>query len=298
MTSRSLFDALELMNERPAPFSEMAIPELWTDPHISEQMLRYHLDDGASGASRSSQFADRSVQWLSERFALGPGAHVVDLGCGPGQYTLRVARTGAAVVGVDVSERSIAHATSEAERQGLAATHTVADYLEWRPGERFDLALMIYNDYGAMSAEQRRRLLARVVELLASDGALVLDVASLSGMSEVEEVATYAPRMMNGFWSSAPYHGFLHTFIYPGERASVDRYDIIERERTRTFWTWTQYFDPEALTSELAAGGLEVTQLLGDVAGAPYDPAGPEFAVVARPVVSGHPPQAPMISRP
>jgi SAM-dependent methyltransferase len=278
-----MFDELERMNERPAPFSEMGIPELWTDSHISEQMLRYHLDDEASGASRSSDFADRSVAWMTGAFDLGPERRVVDLGCGPGQYTLRLARTGAHVTGVDVSARSVAHAATAAERDGLNVTHVVADYLEWEPDERFDLALMIFNDYGAMSPEQRRRLLACVRDLLAPGGALLFDVASLTALAEVEEVATYAPQLMNGFWAPAPYHGFMHTFAYPDERASVDRYDIVERERTRTFWTWTQYFDAESITSELADARFDAAELLGDVAGAPYDPDALEFAVVAKP---------------
>jgi SAM-dependent methyltransferase len=284
VTSGSIFAELERMNERPAPFSVMGIPELWADPHISEQMLRYHLDDAATGASRSSEFADRSVAWMTEAFDLGPGRKVVDLGCGPGQYTLRLARAGAHVTGVDVSPRSIAHAAAAAVRDGLDATHLVADYLEWEPDEQFDLALMIFNDYGAMSPEQRRRLLARVRDLLVPGGAFLFDVASLAALAEVEEVATYAPQLMNGFWAPAPYHGFMHTFAYPEERASVDRYDIVESDRTRTFWTWTQYFDPETLGAELAAGGFEIERLLGDVAGAPYDPGALEFAAVSRPV--------------
>lgn len=282
MRGRLLFEELQRINGRPEPFSVMTIPELWTDPHISERMLRYHLDDEASGASRPSGFADRAVSWMSETFGLGPGARIVDLGCGPGQYTLRLARTGADVTGVDVSERSIAHATASADRAGLDIRHLVADYLEWEPDERFDLALMIYNDYGAMSPEQRHRLLQRLEGLLEPGGAFVFDVASIAGMAEVEEVATYAPQMMNGFWAPAPYHGFLNTFVYAEERASVDRYEIVERDRTRTFWTWTQYFDPESLGAELTSAGFERSQVLGDVAGAPYDPAAPEFAVIAR----------------
>src|SRR5699024_3803164 len=114
-----------------------------------------------------------------------------------------------------------------------------------------------------------RWLLARVRYLLAPDGAFVFDVASLAAMADLEEVATYAPQLMNGFWASAPYYGFMNTFVYPDERVSLDRYEIVERHRTRTFWTWTQYFDPEALSAELADAGWQVAEVLGDVVGAP-----------------------------
>jgi SAM-dependent methyltransferase len=87
-----MFEELERINRRPEPFATMTIRELWTDPHISERMLRYHLDDAAEGASRPAAFVDRSVAWIAEAFALGAGSRVLDLGCGPGQYTTRLAR--------------------------------------------------------------------------------------------------------------------------------------------------------------------------------------------------------------
>lgn len=277
-----MFSDLERINRRPGPFATMTIRELWTDPHISEQLLRYHLDDDADGASRSSEFVERSVAWITRTFRLGAGSPVLDLGCGPGQYTNLVARTGAAVTGVDFSSRSIEHARAVAQRDGLEVAHHVADYLEWESSERFDLALMIYGDYGAMSPEQRRRLLARLADLLAPDGAFLFDVASVAGLADVEETSAYAPRMMNGFWSAEPYYGFLNTFVYPDARASLDRYEIVERDRSRTFWTWTQYFDVGSLGAELAEAGFSLADVHGDVTGAPFDAAGHEFAAVAR----------------
>lgn len=278
-----LFAELERINRRPAPYEGLDIEGLWTDAHISEQMLRYHLDPSVDAASRSPEAIDRSVAWLARTFELGPGRRVVDLGCGPGLYAGRLARIGAAVTGVDFSARSIQHARETAEREGLSASYAVADYLEWEPGDRFDLALMIYCDYGAMGPDQRRRLLERVRALLAPEGAFVLDVDSMAAFADREEAVAYAPRLMDGFWSAQPYYGFLNTFVYPAERASVDRYVIVEADRTRTFATWVTYFDPERLETELAEAGFRIDQLLGDVAGAPYDPAAHEFAVVARP---------------
>ena len=279
-----MFAELERINRRPATFSCRTIRELWTDPHISEQMLRYHLDASVDAASRSAEFMDRSVEWISLTFSLGDGTRVVDLGCGPGLYANPLGRTGAAVTGVDFSPRSIAYARAAADRAGLSVRYETADYLSWRPDERFDLALMIYCDYGAMAPQQRRQLLGRVRDLLRPGGAFLFDVSSLAALASLEETAAYAPRLMDGFWSPNEYFGFLNTFTYPDERASVDRYEIVEADRTRTFCNWVQYYDPESLAAELSESGMIVAELAGDVAGAPYDPSAHEFAVVARPI--------------
>jgi SAM-dependent methyltransferase len=281
-----MFAELEGINRRPEPFSCLTIQELWADPHISEQMLRYHLDPSVDAASRSADFTDRSVAWISARFGIGPGRRVVDLGCGPGLYTGRLARTGAAVTGVDFSPRSIAYAREDAVRAGLPVSFVLADYLAWTPDDRFELALMIYCDYGAMAPPQRRRLLDRLRRILEPGGAFLFDVSSLAALADLEESVAYAPNLMDGFWSSQPYYGFLNTFTYADARASVDRYQIVEPGRTRTFCNWVQYFDPEGLASELGDAGFSVLEVLGDVAGAPYDPGSHEFAVVASPIVS------------
>jgi hypothetical protein len=43
-----------------------------------------------------------------------------------------------------------------------------------------------------------------------------------------------------------------------------------------------QHFDVRSLSAEVAASGLMRLRVLGDVAGAPYDPSAREFAVIAR----------------
>ncbi len=56
----------------------------------------------------------------SHEHVLGRAAsQVLDLGCGPGFYTSRLARLGHACVGVDFSPASVLHARSEAEKAAL-----------------------------------------------------------------------------------------------------------------------------------------------------------------------------------
>jgi arsenite methyltransferase len=60
---------------------------------------------------------------LVEALAVGPGDTVADIGCGPGESLLQVARaTGARVIGVDLSSESIAAARNSAKRAGMEAS--------------------------------------------------------------------------------------------------------------------------------------------------------------------------------
>lgn len=89
---------------------------------------------------------------------------------------------------------------------------------------------------------------------------------------------------IDGFWSPNSYYGFLNVIKYQREKVVLDKYTIIEADRTRTVYNWLQYFSPEALEREFVESGLTVEGFYGDVAGSPFDPEADEYAVVAKKV--------------
>lgn len=97
----------------------------------------YIIRGGDAGARRLHVLARAMLpgtRALLERVGLGPGAEVLDLGCGSGEVTVEIARRvgpGGRVVGVDMDERVLEHARSTAaEREGP---------IEWRVGRAEDL---------------------------------------------------------------------------------------------------------------------------------------------------------------
>lgn len=278
-----MYDELAEFITPPPPFSLGTAADLWTDPHVAEQMLRYHLDPEVDLASRNRHFIDRSTAWLVDSFALGDDHSVLDLGCGPGLYTTRLARTGARVYGIDLSSPAIEAARAAATDQGVAADHVVGNYLDGLPGGQHDLITLIMCDYCVLGPEERAQLLGRVSRALAPDGAFVFDVYSRAFHESVEAGTWFAPQLMDGFWSPAPYFGFKVTHVYPDELVTLDRYLIVEETRTRLVQNWLQQFTPTTLHAELHTAGFHVDQLIGNLAGDPYQADAPEFAVVARP---------------
>ena len=61
----------------------------------------------------------------------------------------------------------------------------------------------------------------------------------------------------------------------------LDKYTIIEFERTRQVYNWLQYFAPEDLDREFREAGFSVKGFYSDVAGSPYDRKSIEFTVIA-----------------
>lgn len=279
-----MYALLREQNTRPTPFSTYTADELWTDPHLAQQMLAFHLDPDRDLASRNHAFIRRSVRWLAERFELDRGRRVLDLGCGPGLYSNALAALGASVTGVDFSLNSLAHARSVADSRGLHVDYRHGNYLDVDLDGSFDLVLLVFGDLCPLSPDQRRSLLHRVKGWLAPAGRFVFDVSTSAFFDRLHEFASYEAAPEGGFWSPEPHFVFTNRFKYPDEMVYLDRYLVVEAGRQRELFNWIQCYNPPRLSAELQGTGWAVEATLGSLAGDPLDLDADFFGVVARPV--------------
>lgn len=277
-----MFDQLEQIYHRPKPFEFYTAKELWTDAHTAQQMLKYHLNPEVDLSSRKLEFIERSVNWIVEYFGIERESRIADFGCGPGLYANRLAAHCGNVTGIDFSASSIAHAKQRAQLEGLSVRYVTADYLEFETGQKFDLIIMIMCDFCALSPEQRIHMLGKFHSMLKEGGQLLFDVYSLQAFDERLEAAGFSRNLLDGFWAAEDYYGFLNTFKYEEEKVILDKYTIIESQRTRTVYNWLQYFSPAELLETIRIAGFSEKTLFSDVAGSPFDEASHEFAIVAR----------------
>ena len=112
-------------------------------------------------------------------------------------------------------------------------------------------------------------------------GRVVLDVFSLAAFRQREEAARYEHRLMDGFWSSGDYFGFLNTCKYDNEKVILDKYTIVEEGRTFEVYNWLQYFSPKSIAREFEENGFKILEFYGDLTGRPYTDQSLEIALVA-----------------
>ena len=276
-----MYEELKKINERPKPFEFYTASDLWTDEYLSKQMLSYHLNEDVDLSSRNTKFITCSVEWIDSCFDIR-GKRVADFGCGPGLYTTRLAHKKANVTGIDFSSRSIQYARQTAKSEGLSIEYVNQNYLEYETDDSYDLIIMIMCDFCALSPVQRKIMLSKFYKILNPGGFVLLDVYSLRAYDERQETAVYEQNQLNGFWSPEDYYGFLSTFKYDDEKVVLDKYTIVEKERTRVIYNWLQYFSAGTLHDEFLDCGFEIAQLYSDVAGTQFDPESKEFAIAAK----------------
>lgn len=277
-----MFVQLEEISFRPKPFEFYTAHELWADEYISRQMLSYHLNGEIDASSRRFSFIDRSVDWIISQFDIREGKSIADFGCGPGLYTERFAKTNASITGIDFSKNSIEYARNNARAEKLNIQYVHQNYLEFNSVNQYDLIVMIFCDYCALSPEQRKTLLEKFKGCLKPEGFILLDVHSFNAFNQREEGATYSASPENNFWSQEKNYVFLNTFKYAKEKVTLDKYTIIERNRTRKIYNWLQHYDKDSLTREFAESGLRIEQYLANVAGDEFRAEENEFAVIVK----------------
>lgn len=237
--------------------------DFWNDPYISRRMLEAHLNPYTDAASRNPAFMDQSVQWI---VSLVPaGAHVLDLGCGPGLYARRFASRGLAVTGVDISDRSIEYATEH----DLSSRYISQDYLELDFRDEFDIATLIWCDYGALTPEERQRLLEHAYCALKPGALLILDVFTPEHHIGRVDNTRWQLHHRGGFWSSKPHLCLEAEYVY-GNSISVDRTVIVEDDDIREYNIWNTRFTPDSLATEVQLNGFAYVGSYGDVAGKPW----------------------------
>jgi SAM-dependent methyltransferase len=262
-------DVIMQLQRKPEPFTP-GEPLFWDDPHISAQMLSWHLNPENDVASRRPETIQKSVDWLVATLRLEAGNSVLDLGCGPGLYAARLAEKGLQVTGVDYSRRSIDYATDYAAEQHLDILYRYQDYLTLEDEGLYDAALLIYGDFCPLSAAQRKQLLGNIHRALKPGGYFVFDVTtSLHRKKSGNKNGWYA--VETGFWKPGPHLVLEEGFDYPEQSIFLDQAIVIEKSgQVSVYRNWFQDFTRETITEELEQADFAVQSVRNDLLGTPF----------------------------
>ncbi len=271
---------LQKLQQRPALFTP-GEALFWDDPHISEQMLVAHLDPKSDAASRRPQIIDREVAWLTVRLQLDEGTAVLDLGCGPGLYTCRLAQRGLHVTGVDYSGRSLACARDHAQECRVDIDYILQDYLTLDLEAQFDAVLLINGDFCTFSPGKRSQLLKNIHRALKPGGRFALDVFTRRHR-ERYRVANQWYVAEQGFWRRGQHVVLEEGFDYPSDDVLLNQYIIIEADGTTTVYrNWFQNYTVHTIASELEADGFSIEYLGGNLRGGALTDSSEWIGVVA-----------------
>lgn len=267
---------IEALKRRPTPYMPSA-QKFWDDTHISEHMLRSHIDPNQDGATRNHAFVRKSAEWIA---SLHDGGDLLDLGCGPGIYADLFDSYGFAVTGIDYSRRSIAYAREAALRNGKRINYIEQNYLCIAYEDAFDVITLIYCDFGVLAPDNRKRLLKKIYRALRPGGLFIMDAFTKNQYTDfVEKLSvTYEN---GGFWSPEAYICIKCDRRY-GDSVVLEQYNVMTEDKVATYNIWNEAFDQERLSRMLHAAKFNDVYFYGDVCGCAVSGEDKTICVVAK----------------
>lgn len=139
------------------------------------EQVREFYNSNAAGEWR--RIADRPEYLLTCRFLdryISPGDKVLDIGGGPGRYSIYLAKRGCAVTLLDLAEENVRLAKENARAAEVKLEAVAGDALETEtlPGAPFDAVLLMGPLYHLLEEEERIRSVENALGMLGRGGLL------------------------------------------------------------------------------------------------------------------------------
>lgn len=211
----------------PAPWAEgEKIP--WNEPGFSRRMLQEHLSQAHDAASRRMETIDRHVAWIHQTILQGQPTKILDLGCGPGFYSNRLAQRGHACVGIDFSPASIAYANEQKHTLNTNCTFLESDIRTAEYGNGYGLVMLIFGEFNVFRREDAKRILTKAFHALQENGQLLLEPHTFSAVRALGEQPPTWYSSESGLFSERPHLVLNEHFWDAQANAATNRYFILD----------------------------------------------------------------------
>lgn len=203
---QKLFSLLEFINRKlpPLPWGEGDnIP--WHDPEFSSRMLQEHLSQQHDAASRRLTIIDQHIEFIHNQILKKTNTNILDLGCGPGFYTSRLATIGHKCTGIDFSPASIVYAQQIASEQRLNCTYIQADIRKIKFGDGFDLIMLLFGEFNVFPQEVAEDILWKAFDALNPGGILLLEPQKFSAIEKMGRQSPIWYASAGGLFSEKPH---------------------------------------------------------------------------------------------
>lgn len=151
------------------PFSSSQAPTEWWKDFFDGLAV----DFWRAAVPEEATLAEAAFLW--KHLGLREGARVLDVPCGAGRLAIPLARRGARVTGVDVSEACLTAAREDGARAGAAVDWIHADMREIPREHAFDAVFCFGNSFGYLDDAGNREFVRRAASSVAAGGRFALD---------------------------------------------------------------------------------------------------------------------------
>jgi 2-polyprenyl-3-methyl-5-hydroxy-6-metoxy-1,4-benzoquinol methylase len=191
----------------------------------------------------------RFVKEKLEKYQID-GDRLLDLACGTGELSVRFAKEGFAVTGVDLSSDMLAVAQAKAQTAGTQISFFEQDMAYLEGHGQFDIIGIFCDSLNYLqSDEDVIHTFSNVLKHLKEGGIFLFDVHSIYKISQVfiNQTFTLAEDHLSYIWNSFPgdlpnsVEHELSFFILDEQTGKYDRFDELHYQRTYPVQQYTEW---------------------------------------------------------
>jgi SAM-dependent methyltransferase len=233
---------------------------IWTDKYISKTLLDAHLDESFDGASRSNVSREKTINWINN--SINNNSKIIDLGCGPGLYSYEFGKIGHCVLGIDFNKESINYANKNKSINNVVE-YKYGNYLEENIKGKYDVALMIWCDFGALIPDEQKLLLKKIKSLLTDDGLFIFDIFGNGFKQAKKEHRNWYISNGNDFWSKEPYILLEETKIFEAENTIGTRNYLINQMtgKIKEYILWNKCYEENGIKEFMENNEFKIKEI-------------------------------------
>jgi len=202
--------------------------------------------------NRNLQEAEAFVDALVSYLNLAHGSRALDLACGKGRHSLYLRQKGFEVIGIDLSEESIAEAKLN-EREGLEFFEHDMRSLYWH--QYFDLVVNLFTSFGYFhNKEDDQKTISAVADSLKDGGLFVIDFMNATKVKA--NLVTYEEKTIDTI-------KFEITRVIE-DGVIIKRIHLIDDELELDFEEQVDALELSDFEGYLSIAGLELVRTFGD----------------------------------
>jgi len=229
----------------------------WDDADFSRRMLNEHLSQDHDMASRRSEWIDKQVGWIHEHLLEAKPSSILDLGCGPGFYSHRLATLGHACRGIDFGPASIEYALQH--RYDESACHFIlGDIRQMEFGGPYGLVMLLYGEMNVFSPREVRQILQACYTACRSGGRVMIEAHTPSTVEALGTAEASEYECKGGLFSDHPHRCRTENQWLADKQVAIQTFTVTEtgNGRKQLYRSTTKAWSDDELASLLTEAGF------------------------------------------
>jgi 2-polyprenyl-3-methyl-5-hydroxy-6-metoxy-1,4-benzoquinol methylase len=250
----------------------MAIKNNWWKKTFSKTYFSLY-----NPSSLYSQTLVKKVLKLINDLHLQKGSKILDVPCGQGRHSVKLAKRNFQVTGIDYSSTALQAAKKWAHQNKVSPVFIKQDMRSLKLNERFDAVIMLGNSFGYFSDADNEKVIKNISALLKRNGFFVIHL-----LNPIERIRQFKNKKKNKFRILHGYVNIENISFDPINFIEESRWTIIRNGRKKTLDVRLRLYTFPEIHSLFSRYKLNIIKTYGSFDKKPYSFKSPIMIIVAK----------------